>query len=83
MNYQDYLDVLDILPPDVKAYIIKAVESQNNIRTVTINSNYFNILEKNSALLDAILYLELVTDEGWTKVNKHYESEQNYNGGNL
>ena len=75
MNYQDYLDGLETLPADVKKYITKAVNRQNNSATVTLNRKYVDLIEKDSALLEAIFYLELLSPKEWIAVDKYYKSE--------
>jgi len=76
MNYQDYLDGLATLPVDVQAYIKKAVDRQNNIKTKEVNIKYLALVEKDSGEVDAINYLKLLTDTQWAEVTAYCKAEQ-------
>ena len=76
MNYQDYLDGLVTLPVDVQEYIKKAVDRQNNSATVTVNRKWVALLEKDSGYVDAINYLDLLTDTQWAEVYAYYEEDK-------
>jgi len=77
MDYQHYKDALETIQPDVREYIVKAVNRQNDSATTMVNRKYLDILERESATLESIDILDFLNIGDWKSIYKHME--ENYN----